>query len=202
MANPNSEPAAVSFFFTDPNGDFGQGNTTIPANGQAAAFLNESPFNGPSSARGSFTFNSSIPISVIALRGLTNERGEFLITTLPVIDLTTPVAQGNVVIPHFADGGGWTTQIVLVNPTDNVLTGTVQFRDVSGQNATVIVAGQSNTSFAYSIPRRTSQTLQTAGTATSVRTGPVWVVPGGNSSAPSALVIFSLRTGGITVTEA
>jgi len=125
IANPNNQVATVSFFFTGSNGNFGSGSTTIPANGQVAAFLNESPFNSGSSVGGTFTFNSSVPISVIALRGLTNERREFLVTTLPVADLSAVASTSPVVFPHFADGGGWTTQVVLVNPGDTVLTGTV-----------------------------------------------------------------------------
>jgi sugar lactone lactonase YvrE len=202
IANPNSQSATVSFFFTDSNGNFGNESTTIPANGQIAAFLDRSPFNGRSSLSGAFTFSSSVPIAVIALRGLTNERGEFLITTLPVADLTAAAAPGPLVFPHFADAGGWTTQIVLVNPGDSVLTGTVQFVDPSGQATTVGVNSQSNTSFAYSIPARSSQKLPTSGTATSVRTGSVRVVPAANNSAPSGLAIFSFRNGATTVAEA
>ena len=41
MANPNSQPATVTFFFTDSNGNSGNGSTTIPANGQIAKFLNQ-----------------------------------------------------------------------------------------------------------------------------------------------------------------
>jgi len=64
-----------------------------------------------------------VPVGVIAPRGLTNERSEFLMSTLPVIDTTAPPGSGTVVVPHFADGGGWVTQILLVNPTDNPMTG-------------------------------------------------------------------------------
>jgi sugar lactone lactonase YvrE len=192
MANPNNQPATISFYFTNSNGDFGNGTTTIPANAQIATFLNQAPFNGPSPLSGTFTFNSSAPVAVIALRGLVNERGEFLITTLPVADLTT-AATAPIVFPHFADGGGWTTQIVLVNPGDSVLTGTVQLFDQQGA---------SNTSFAYSIPVRSSQKLQTAGAASSVVSGSVRVIPASSTAAPSGLAIFSFRNGGITVAEA
>jgi hypothetical protein len=125
-------PVTVSFFFTDTRGNFGSGSTIIPANGQLAKFLNESPFNGPSSLSGTFTFTSSVPVSVIVLRGLTNERSEFLVTTLTVADLSAPAATDTIVLPHFADGGGWTTQIILVNPSDGILTGAVRFLDRSG----------------------------------------------------------------------
>jgi hypothetical protein len=94
-----------------------------------AKFLNESPFNAPSSLTGTFTFSSSLPVAVVAVRGLTNERSEFLMTTLPVTDLLGSVMMEPIVFPHFADGGGWSTQIVLVNPTGSALQRTRRFSD-------------------------------------------------------------------------
>src|SRR5262249_49101193 len=126
IANPNSQPATISFYFTDNSGNFGTGNFTIPAQGQLARFLNQSPFNSGPLVNGTFTFSSSVRVAAVALRGLINERGDFLITTLPVIDLNKPPS-GQVVIPHFADGSGSATQIVLVNPADTLITGTIQF---------------------------------------------------------------------------
>jgi hypothetical protein len=38
-------------------------------------------------------------------RGLTNERGDFLMSTLPVIDPTVAPNTGMAVVPHFVDGG-------------------------------------------------------------------------------------------------
>lgn len=202
IANPNNQSATVSFFFTDQNGNFGGGSTTIPANGQVAKFLNQAPFNGRSSFSGTFTFNSSVPVSVIALRGLSNERGEFLITTLPVADLGIPASQSALQFSQFADGGGWSTQVILVNPSDAVLTGSVQFRDPSGQSATVTVNGQAGSSVAYSIPARSSLRLRTSGGSAAVVVGSARVVPATGSASPSGLGIFSFQSGGITVAEA
>jgi sugar lactone lactonase YvrE len=203
IANPNSEPATVSFFFTDSNGrNSGSGTTTISANGQIARFLNEPPFNGPSSWTGTFTFSSSALIAAIALRGRTNERSEFLITTLPVADLQAPASTDTAVVPHFADGGGWTTEITLVNPTDSVLTGAIQFFDSSGTPATVAVNNQSSTSFAYSMPARSYQKLPTSGAAPAIQSGSVRVVAAANTTAPYAMAVFSFRNGETTVTEA
>ena len=202
IVNPNGQPATVSFSFTGTNGNVGSGSTIIPANGQLAKFLNAAPFNSPSSLSGTFTFTSSLPVSVVALRGLTNERSEFLITTLPVVDLTTPPTSSSIVFPYFADGGGWTTQIVLVNPTDLVLTGTVQFVDRSGEAAAIAPNNQLNTSFVYSIPARSSQKLQTSGAGATVVTGSVRAVPAANTPAPSGVAILSFRNNGTTVAEA
>src|SRR5262249_22804472 len=193
IANPNNQPATLTFFFSNSNGTFGNGSVTIPANGQMARFLNELPFNGQSPLRGTFSFSSTVPIAAIALRGLTNTRSEFIITTLPVAELNPPMTGTAMLFPHFADGGGWTTQIVLVNPTETTLSGAVQFLDEEGHAATVAVNGETDTSFAYSIPARTSQTFQTAGTASAIGVGSVRVTPVANTATPSGLAIFSYR---------
>src|SRR5439155_5301095 len=83
MANGSNQAVTGSFFFTNEAGqNSAQGSITIPANGQIARFLNEAPFNAGTSFRGTLTFNVSAPVGVIALRGFTNERSEFLITNV------------------------------------------------------------------------------------------------------------------------
>src|SRR5262249_43182239 len=157
IANPTNQTATITFFFTDSSGDFGSSGATIPPNGQIATFLNEAPFNGRSSLTGTFTFSSNIPVSVLALRGRINERSEFLLTTLPVADLLAAPSTAPVVFPYFAAGAGWTTQIVLVNPTDATLTGGLEFRDPSGH-----VTNPSNNDLTYSIPPRSSFQMRTS----------------------------------------
>ena len=84
IANPNPQSAAISFYFTDKDGvNFASGITTIGANQQIAAFLNEAPFNGSAAAR-TFTFSSSMAVGAVAMRALVNERSDFLMTALPV----------------------------------------------------------------------------------------------------------------------
>jgi hypothetical protein len=206
IANPNDSPATINFFFTDSKGnDVGSGTATVPANGQLASFLDQSPFNGSAPFLGAFTFASNVVVGVTALRGLTNERGEFLMSTLPVIDITAP-AQGPQVLAHYADSGGWTTQVLLVNPGNTLLTGAVLFFDPSGLPANVSIAGKTGNSFAYAVPPRSSQKLSTEGAAANAITGPVRVVPDGlvpdGAAAPVPLVVFSYRAGGITESEA
>lgn len=214
IANPNGQTANVTFYFTNTDGvDSVVSTTPIPANGQIAKFLNEAPFSGGASLQGSFSLTSDVPVSVIALRGLTNERGEFLITTLPVTDLSAATSAEAVSLSHFADGGGWATQIVLVNPSDATITGSIQFFSqgtvtTAAVPVTVIAssqggAAQSGSSFTYSIPRRSSFKLATAGTASATASGSVRVTPA-SGVAPSALVVFSYRPpgAGVTVSEA
>ncbi len=194
VANPNVEAAVIRFYFTDATGDFRNGSFTIAGNEQFTAFLNQAPFNGGSAVKGSFTFVSSVPVAVTALRGFTNERGEFLITTLPVADLDASPESGTIWIPHFASGGGWKTQVALVNPTETTLAGVVQFTRTNGNDAGRI---------SYSIPPRASQTVDASGaSASAVTVGTARIIPSGASSSPSATAVFSYRTNGVTVSEA
>ena len=105
LANPNDETAIISFYFTDTHGtNFGMDSFELGALQQTAKFLNEPPFNGESPVLGTFTFESSVPIAVIALRGFTNEADEFLVTTLPVAPLSS-ASEETVYFPPLRSGG-------------------------------------------------------------------------------------------------
>jgi len=203
IANPNPGPATIQFNFTNQAGvDVGAGTLVLDANKQIARFLNEDPFNVPGGVfQGTFSLTSDQPISIIALRGFTNERSEFLITTLPVTNLAAAPGTGPVFLPHFAEGSGWTTQIVLVNPTSGAIGGSVQFVSGAGAPLSITANGQAATSFNYTIPARSSFKLATAGIG-ALLSGSVRVTPSGGAVAPSSLVVFSYKPAGITVSEA
>jgi glucose/sorbosone dehydrogenase len=193
IANPNSSAVSISFYFTDRNGtNFGQGTFSIPANQQIAAFLNEAPFNGGNPLFGTFTFSSSALVSAIALRGLNNERSEFLMTTLPVAPLGG-TNTGPLTLPHFADGAGWRSQVVLTNPIDSTIVGVVQFFGTEGQ----VFRTEP-----FVISPRSAARIQTDGIASAVQTGSVRVSTVSGASAPVATSIFTYRSNSVTVTEA
>lgn len=199
MANPNAQPVTINFHFTDAAGaDFGQGSTVIPAREQIARFLNEPPFTAGSALMGTFTFTASQPVSVVALRGLTNARSEFLMTTLPVADLSVAPGSCAFVFPHYADGGGWTTKLLLVNTTDTPMSGTILFCGQAGCPAAV----QPVASNAYALPPRSSFQFQTADTGNTVMTGSIRVTPASGGNAPAGVVVFEFNSGGVTVSTA
>jgi hypothetical protein len=213
ISNPNSTAATVSFYFTDANGsNINSGSVVIPPNGQIAKFLNESPFVSSTTTQASladvrsFTFTSTLAVSVVALRGFTNEQSEFLITTLPVVDLDSTTSSP-LSFPHYADGAGWKTDVILLNPTESTLTGTIQFfsqgdLSTAGSPTTLVVNGASGSSFDYSIPPRSSVKFQTSNPEDATRAGSVRVTPNGGTRAPSGLVVFSFRRLGKVVSEA
>ena len=122
--------------------------------------------------------------------------------TLPVVDTLAPVASGTALIPHYADGGGWTTVVLLVNSTPATIDGNLEFRGSNGEPSDVTIAGQTGSIFAYSIPPRSSRRLATAGTAPTAATGSIRVLPSGGGTSPTALAVFSYKPAGITLSEA
>lgn len=208
IANPNGQAANVTFFFTTKDGvDVGGGTYQLDAGAVFPAFLDQAPWNCPLGFQGTFSFISDVQISVIALQGYRNERGDFLITTLPVIDTTAPVGNLSAVLSQFTDGDGWTTSVLLVNPTDTPMSGTIQFRlggdGTIGNGAIVSLSanGQTAKSFNYTVAPRSSFKLQTAG-AGSLQVGSVTVTPAAGNSTPVSLAVFSFASGGVTVTQA
>ena len=209
IANPNSSAVTITFYFTNAAGQkFGNGSFSIPANGQIARFMTEDPFNVGTSAQGTMTISASAPVGVIALLGYTNERSEFLITTLPVTTNLSAAASGPVYMPHFADGGGWTTQVVLVNPTVMPISGSVQFfgqgeASTPGQPLTLTVQGQARRDVSLhdsrSILRGTEHFGRGLGDYRWLRARPT---PTAGNGAPSGLAIFSFSNNGVTVSQA
>jgi hypothetical protein len=203
IANPNYFPVTVSFFFTGTNGNFGSSSIVIPANGQIASFLDQAPFNGLKPFLGAFTISSSAKVAAISFRSFVNERGETLLTTLPVVNLAaTPAADSVLVSPHFADGGGWRTEVVLVNPTDSPLTGTVVFKDPSGTTLNMTLNGAAASSFSYSIAPASSQKFTTSGSSQKTLSGSMIITPAAGTPPPAGLVVFSSQQNGITVSQA
>jgi hypothetical protein len=149
LANANNKAANVTFYFTDSAGnDYGHGSVVVPPGGQIAGFLDGAPFRGTSPMTGTFTFSASLPVGALALRGLTNERGEFLIAAMPIGNVFGSSSTASV-IPHFSTGGGWSSEIQLVNIEDAPNEGVLQLRLQTGDQT-----------YPYMVPPRSSTRIQ------------------------------------------
>ncbi len=211
LSNDNPQDAVVSFYFTDTAGvSSASGSLTVKARQQVNGFLNAPPFNLPPAALGTFTFSSSLPIGATALRGLTNERGEFLITTMPVASIVPD--SGVLVVPQFADGAGWRTRIVLTNPSESPIQGTLEFFghgaiDQTSAPLNLSITGPLGQDARYNIAPHATAVFVTTGDGTDLRSGsiritPIPATPFSSNFVPNALAIFSYRSQGVTVTEA
>jgi hypothetical protein len=208
IANPNDQITTVNFILTDAAGAIVKtGSRTIGPRAQVAEFLNQDPYSSGNGFLGTLTFTSTSPVGVIALRSLTNERDDFLITTLPVIDLSKGASTGTQVVPHFAVGDGWQTQIILVNPTDSAQSGTFQFLgpgsgSTAAAPATVTIDGTAASSASYTVAARSSRKIVVSAAGTGLTYGSVRIVPANAGPSPTPLVIFGYKPGPFTLSEA
>jgi hypothetical protein len=112
-------------------------------------------------------------------------------STIPVVDTAAAPPSGAVIVPHFAYGIEWTTQILLVNSTGQMLSGAVESRDDDG-NVTATTT--------YVIPANASKKLKFAGL--DATRGSMRVLPRDGTVAPIPVAILSYRPRGeITVSE-
>jgi hypothetical protein len=180
VVNQGAASASVEYTLRDLNGNLLTiGHGAIAKDNHIACFINQLqqmaapdfslPLNFQINTQfATLEIASDQPLSVVALRMTTNQRGEALFTTTPVADMTQALANNSIYFPHFADGGGYTTSLILMNTSNNTETGSLQILDSSG-NALVVnqVGGTTNYSFPYIIPAGGVYHFQSSGLATS-----------------------------------
>jgi hypothetical protein len=136
------------------------------------------------------------------LRLTTNQRGDTLLTSTPVADLTKVQTISTVYFPQLANGGGFTTSLVLMNTSSSTETGTIAlFNDDGSPLALQPVGGANSSTFSYSIPAAGTFVFQTDGSPTSTQVGWVRVTPNTGTNAPVGAGIFSYSPQGILLTE-
>jgi hypothetical protein len=202
IVNPNSSAATVQLNLVSLDGLFTASNTiTVPANNHMAAFIDQSALMGsavssiPSNFQGVLTLSSNVPIAPVTLRSTTNQRGENLYSTLPVVDLNNPPT-GPLYLPQIADGGGFTTQIILINTSPSSGSVTMNFfNDIGGSEHIAFASGVAVTISPTSTTVPTGATQQFTATVTGMsNTSVTWSVngiQGGNST------LGTVSTGGL-----
>jgi hypothetical protein len=167
IVNPNGSNANVTLTLRKNDGtQLGSANVNVPAYQQTAKFLTQllsGSTSIPSEVTGTVAITSSgssnLPVSVIGLRF----RGANF-STLPVTNLSgnavplptfpTPAGGGTVggagavLLPQFAAGGGWATELVLMNTNSTAsLTVRVDLFKSDGTPLTAALNGQTGSSF-------------------------------------------------------
>ena len=89
----------------------------------------------------------------------------------------------------------------LVNGTDAVETGTLQFLSTAGQKMSVSLDGQSGDQFTYSIAARSSRRFRTGGSGSAASTGWIEISPSGSTRTPAAAGVLSAKANNVTVSE-
>jgi sugar lactone lactonase YvrE len=150
----------------------------------------------------SLDISSTQPLSILALRMTINQRSEALFTTTPIADLSKPSVDSLLFFPQFADGGGYTTSIILLNVSNRIETGIIQILDDKGNPLIVNQSGGAiGSTFAYTIPIGGAFRFQTDGFPIAANVGWIQVIPDSGTPTPVGGGLFGFNPQDVLVTE-
>jgi enterochelin esterase-like enzyme len=209
VVNYGFNTAQIAYTLRNINGSIiATGQSTLDAGHHFAKFINQlnevaSGFVLPSNFQfASLEIYSDQPLSIIALRMATNQRGDSLFTTIPVADMNQPLANSPIYFPQLADGSGWTTALILMNTSDVEEKGSIDIRDNTGLPLVVHpVDGTAASSFKYSIPPGGVFRFQTDGASDGQKTGWVRLIPDDTTNTPVSSGVFGYNPINVLVTE-
>jgi subtilisin len=213
VVNGSPSTAQITYTLRAPTGDIlASGHGILVGNHHFACFIDHlkdsaaPDFKLPADFQTAFQFgsleiSSDQPVAVLALRGTSNQRNEFLITTTPVADLTKPANTGEY-FPQFVDGGGYTTSLVLLNTSSRREGGALQILDNAGMPLAIKQAGgTSGSSFIYSIPPGGTYRFQSDGSAMTTTAGWARLIPDAYSEIPIGSGVFGYNPENILISE-
>ncbi|MDD5544458.1 MAG: hypothetical protein PHX83_14935 [Acidobacteriia bacterium] len=156
IANPGSTDAMVTFNLMAKDGtQVGTTQITVPAHNQLARFVTELFPTLTVTLQnfiGTLQITSNNPVAIVGLRvhGVN-------FSTMPVTSLSSPTpvpvvstgigGTGAVILPQFATGGGWATEIVIGNTGTSSLTVRVDLFANDGSALMATLNGQTASSF-------------------------------------------------------
>ncbi|MGB7623043.1 MAG: M6 family metalloprotease domain-containing protein [Terriglobia bacterium] len=142
VANPGGTDIRITATAYQSDGSTPAGTATntmdLAPMGHDALFVGQLIAGLPAGFTGMLDLSSSSPFTALTLRSLTNVRGDFLLTTLPVVDVNQP-APTPLIFPQIANGGGYQTQIILMGTSGATSTVTLSYL---GNDGTPIVVGR------------------------------------------------------------
>jgi len=132
LVNPNTTAATITASLIGINGELKSTTIALAPGEHSAKFISELFPDLSRDFQGGLSLTSNVPISALTLRLTQNQRGQSIYSTLPIADLNSPPT-GAVYIPQIADGGGYSTQIIVVNTANSPGAVHVDFYDSSGK---------------------------------------------------------------------
>ncbi len=165
IANRGVTSADVVFILQDRFGvEQERVTVTIPAGGHLARMAQELFPTLELGFSGLMKIQSPVPVASITLQLTVNTRGELVMTTLPVADLTDTPTDSMLVFPHIVIGSGFETRLVFVNG-DAAGVG-LEFSISDGTPMTVPLGAETSNQFAFDFASNEGQRLFPGDTAT------------------------------------
>ena len=155
IVNPNSTAVNVTLTLRRDDGTpFATATTlTVPAMQQISRFVTELFVGLPADFIGTLTLTAPSPVGVVGLRFRGANFSTIPITNLSPVAVVPSVSAGvggagAVLLPQFAAGGGWATEIVLANTTASSMTVRVDLFKSDGTPLSTTMNNQTSSTFA------------------------------------------------------
>lgn len=202
LVNAGQAAAAVVLKLYDSEGLEAASRTLNLARGEhSSRFLVEWFGSTLAPFRGTLEVSSDQPLGALALRGRRNDLGQFVMTSIPMRGAETPQADQTLLLPQVADGGGYQTEWLLLNPGDASLTGTVSFRKSDGSPWALSIADAPAAEIRYSIKSHGLVRWVTSGTAPDTSAGYCSLVPDTGQAGPAGAAIIRYLPGNRLLSE-
>ncbi len=184
LLNPSGSLATIVVLLSDRR----QTTIQLASRNQSTRFIHELFADIGTNFCDTLSVTSDVPIGLVALRGSSNQLNEFIMTTIPVSSRSTAAAPA--VFPQVADGGGYATELILINPAPTTINGTIEF------SFTAVADRGTNTKFTYEIPVGGAWKLGTWGTPSEVQVGFATIQPAAGNAVPAATAVLKQSTKG------
>jgi DNA-binding beta-propeller fold protein YncE len=196
VANPRAAPTELRFVHHGTDGSTLAQSVTRELDADGSMSVRVSALF-PGAVTGSVTVRSDESFALTAARLTSNDRQEDILTAVPVAYETAAERPSSLTIPRVEMGGGYTTQLVLLNPTDRTLEGIIKFLTVTGEP--LRVEGTA-TEMGYSIAPNGTFVWESPQGGNVVESG--FAVVSAATEVPVGTAIVSLERGETLITEA
>jgi len=171
IASAGNGPIDVAFRLLDRNGlAFSQTSRNLVANGHLPIFVDELFDDLPAGFTGILEIEAAVDIVPITLKLTVNRRGDFILTTLPVADLTRPTQAETLIFPQIGFGLGFSTRLILINAeASNSNAGLLTLTQSDGTPLEIPLLGMTDNQFDYQVLAAGASQLRPGNTAIPVQ---------------------------------
>jgi len=191
--NPGRRTAELTLELRDDQGVVQRQWRRTVAPGQQLAVELESlgAFEGDAT----LSIGSNVALAIAAFRLTSNGHDDVLLAPAPMTLASAPSERTT--IPYLITGGGHWSEVVLINPTDELMEGTVTFHNNRGEREPL---GNRSAVLAYRIPPHSSRTMPSDGAGPVARQGYAVIAPR-TGGAPHSMAILQRRYGDVLASE-
>ncbi len=121
--NTQAAPLTVTLQLHDGSGAFGSAQEMTLQPGETSAFYAPGKWDLPDSFEGSLQLTANLPFVALAMRSTANSRGDILLTPY-----SSPHQwAGPAYFPQLVAGGGYSSEVLILNPSTEPLTARLEF---------------------------------------------------------------------------